>query len=174
MLKPLSRSDAASRTYTVQQVATAAGVSRHQIEIWITRGHIRPEHKPAPPAPRSYNLRDVLDIAVFAELSRLGIPGARCEGKVTYARGFNPNGVLVVWQGPMQLIGATDRTTGKPVVGKPTSSYDPANPPFHSEVFSIEDIPALVADPDKRALAMVNLAHVEARVLHKLASLDPA
>ena len=171
MAEPLTLAEAVERTYSVQQCAAAANVSRHQMEGWLARGFIKPEHKPAPPAPRKYTYRDVLHVAIFAEMVRLGLPIANCISGATFLPGMRAEmGILAFWQGPMELIGATDRSTGKPLGGKPGKAYNPDQPPLHARIVPVQDVVSLVTDPDVRALVTVNLAHVEQRVLAGLAA----
>lgn len=170
MPKPMKLADAAARSYSVQDTAAAAGVTRHQIEAWLQRGFLKPEHKPAPPAPRRYSYSDVFNIAAFAEMVRLGLPVAKCPAQVLSLPGVGEKlDLLAFWQGPSELIGAKERGTGQPIGGKPASWYDPANPQMHCKVVQMADMVKLVQDGNVRALVLVNLAHVEDRVLASLA-----
>ena len=170
MPEPLTLTQAVERTYSVQECATGANVTRHQIEGWLTRGFIKPEHKPSPPTPRRYSYHDVFNISAFAEMVRLGLPVAHCIGSALFLPGVSAKlGILAFWQGPMELIGSTDRQTGKPLGGKPLKAYNPDQPPIHARIVQMAEVSALVLDPDVRGLVLVNLANVEARVLAALA-----
>lgn len=168
-------------SFSTKQAAHAANVSRLQLDQWVSRGYVEPSHKPEPGKARHYTVTDIIKIATLAELVRLGIIPGTATAWVRYLRGFTDDqAVLVVWQGPGELIPMSSPgdppsqvlrapggwTRNNP--GTPTF-YDPDRPPYHSDIVRPGELPEMLRDPDKRSLVAVNLDHVEQRVKAALA-----
>jgi hypothetical protein len=166
--------------YSVHQAAAAANVSRLQLDQWVSRGYIVPSHAPEPGKAREYSLGDIVEIATLAELVRLGIGPGTAAPWVRHLHGFKDDqAVLVVWQGPIELIPSTRpgepplqvlRTPGGWTRNNPGVStfYDPDRPPYDSDIVRGRELPEMLRDPDKRSLVAVNLDFVEQRVRAEL------
>ena len=170
--------------FSTKQAATAANVSRLQLDQWVSRGYVEPSHKPEPGKARQYTVTDIIKIATLAELVRLGITPGTAAPWVRYLLGFTDDqAVLVVWQGPGELIPTSNpgappsqvlRTPGgwtRNNPGAPTF-YDPDQPPYHSDIVRPGELPEMLRDPDKRSLVAVNIDHVEQRILQALNNAD--
>lgn len=167
-------------SYSTRQTASAANISRLRLDQWVSRGYVTPSHTPQPGEARQYSLTDVITVATLAELVRLGINPATAAPWAFRIRGFRDDqAVLVVWQGPGELIPCSNpgdppacvlRTEGGWTRLNPGTSifYDPDSPPYHAEIVRPRELPEMVRDPDKRSFAIVNLDHVEQRVLAAL------
>ena len=160
--------------YTIQQVAKAADLTRRQLEAWVSRDFIVPEHVPAPGTARMYSLLEAMRVAVVADLVRLGIPVERAADATRWLHAFKDDAaILVIWQGPVQLIPASERGT-RPLSDEELRKsgaakfYNPDAPPIQSEIVKKSAFAAFVDDPDKRAVAHVNIDHIEARVKRSL------
>jgi hypothetical protein len=69
--------------WTINEVAAACGLSRHEISKWISRGLFLPSMSTRKGAWRYYDWRDVVCLAVIAQLRRIPIDTAtalRCAG----------------------------------------------------------------------------------------------
>lgn len=167
--------------FTVRQAARAANISRLRLDQWVSRGYLAPKHTPEPGEARAYQIDDVIEIATLAELGRLGIPPGVAASWVRYLNLFHDDdALLVVWQGPVELIPTSKRgdppsqvlrTPGGWTRNHPGAStfYDPNSPPFGAAIVRPGELPEMARDPDKRSLVFVNLNHVEKRVLAALA-----
>lgn len=159
--------------FNVRHAARAANITRTQLDQWVSRGYVTPTHKPGMGEARRYTMGDIVAIGALAELVRLGLSAAHASQFVPYVRGFKDSeAILVVWQGPIPLIPATDRGSKSHPDGETLKAYDPDRPPFRSDIVRARDLPALIEDPDKRALLAVNLDHVETRALKALAQAE--
>jgi len=169
------------KSYSTRQAATAADVTRLQLDQWVSRGYVAPSHKPEPGKARRYTVVDVIEIATLAELVRLGIPPSTAASWVKSPLLFTDDqAVLVVWQGPHELL--LERNPGDPPLqtlrtpggwtrinpGAPTF-YDPDQPIYQSDIVRPDELPEMLRDPDKRSFVAVNLDHVEQRVKVALA-----
>lgn len=163
-------------TYNIRQASRASGLgSPLRLEQWISRGYFRPEDTPPPGKPRSYGLIDILRLAVLVELTRLGFDPkhiAPYSSRWPLHGWKNAPAVLVIWQGMGQLIQTRQR--GEPALkeGSGKRFYSP-NLPLRTEIVRPDEIREMVLDPDNRALAIINLDHVERRVKEALPKLDP-
>lgn len=158
-------------SFSVQEAARAANVTRRQLDAWISRGYLAPEKTPQPGGAREYSTADIIEIAVLAELIRLGLGGPRIAGAAGNLHALKGDqAVLVIWQGPVELIPATPRGAAPDPAIKGRKFYDPDNAPLGRAIVPHSKVAELVADPDKRALVMVNIDHVEQRVRKALSA----
>lgn len=160
--------------YTIQQVAKAADITRRQLEAWVSREFIVPAHVPAPGTARTYSLVEAMRVAVVADLVRLGIPVERAADATRWLHAFKDDAaILVMWHGPVPLIPTSERGA------RPLSEaelrkagvakfYNPDDPLIQSEIVKQSAFADFVNDPDKRAVAHVNIDHIEARVKRSL------
>lgn len=160
--------------YNIRQAANAAGLTRSQLEQWISRGWIRPADEPRPGTARRFSLTEVIEIAVRAELARMGLPidrGSLVSQAVGYLHGFkDAPAILVMWQGPIDLNGRSIDEHGRPKSQPRRMYYDPDHPPFGADIVRPHELANLILDPDKRALVAVNLDEIEARVKASLSA----
>lgn len=177
MFQPFTRAEATSRTYSVREAADAANVTRYQVESWVSRGFIKTSHNPVPPEPRIYSYFDILSIASFASLMLLGYPASKYPGKIMHVEGFLGQGfldsgvelgVLACWRGPGYVLSAAPPSGPSPIVKTGPDAQTVASESFYSRIFDLSQVSSVLSDPDKWAVVMVNLAHVEERVLTKL------
>lgn len=166
--------------FTKRQAANAADISLFQLDQWVSRGYVSPERSPEPGKARQYTISDIMIIATLADLVRLGInpttSGPWLSQVLQHLHGFkDDHAVLVVWQGPGELIPCSNpgepgtkvlRTPGGWSRINPGAAkfYDPDRPPFQSDIVRPGELPEMLRDPDKRSFFMVNLNHVEERV----------
>lgn len=134
--------------YTIRQVMEAAGVTRRQIDIWVSRGYLHLDDNPPNGEARKYTLLDTINIATMAETARLGIPATRFWGGASGIPGFfagQRGGLLLIWQGP-------------------GPGYNPIEPMLQAEICSHEQVAAKVLAPERRATVVIDLEALEHRV----------
>lgn len=177
-------------SFTKRQAARAADISPFQLDQWVSRGYVAPVRSPEPGKARQYTLSDIMSIATLAELMRVGINPTTSAPwllpVLQHLHGFKDDqAVLVVWQGPADLIPSSNRGDPAPKVLRteggwtrlnPGASkfYDPDRPPCSSNIVRPSELPEMLRDPDKRSFIMVNLNHVEERVREALSQDDTA
>jgi len=155
----------------VHQICKAAVVTRTQFNQWVARSYFTPEEPPVHGKPRSFSFREGVTLAAFAELIRLGVPHDVAAVHSTRLHAFNDEpALLVVYQGPMELIPTSERGSPLPGTKRGHKFYDPDRPQFQSNVIKLSQIAAYAANPDMRSMAVVNLDHLEARVKTALES----
>jgi hypothetical protein len=148
-----------NQEFTIQQLAKAAQLTRYQVEAWISRGHFKPENPVEPGKARKFTYEDAIKLSVLAEFSRLGLSPTVASMHTAHLFGYHDeDSLLVICQGParvsetIELVdedGEIDHTFGH--ITRP------------SELWRI------VADPDVRSFAAINLGHTERRVKKTLA-----
>ncbi len=153
------------------QICKAAGITRAQLNQWLVRGHFKPRHEPEIGKGRSYSVQEAVTLGTFAELIRLGVPHDVASVHSTPLHGFNDEAaLLVVYQGPMELIPTSERGSPLPGIKRGLKFYDPDQPQFRSDIVRLSQLAAYAVNPDIRSMAVVNLDHVEARVKTALES----
>jgi hypothetical protein len=149
----------------VHQMCKAASVTRTQFNQWIARGYFVPEEEPVSGKPRSFSFKEAVVLGTFAELVRLGIPHDVAAQHGRHLHGFRDEAaLLMIYQGPVELIPTSERGSVLPGSGSGMRFYDPDRPPFGSEIIRLSQLAAYAANRDVRSLAVVNLDHVEERV----------
>lgn len=155
----------------VHQICKAALVTRTQFNQWVARGYFTPAEPPVHGKSRSFSFREGVTLAAFAELIRLGIPHDIAAQHSRYLNLFKDEpALLVIYQGPVELIPTSERGSPLPGTKKGRKFYDPDLPQFRSDVIKLSQFATYAANPDVRSLAAVNLDHLEARVKTALAS----
>jgi len=115
--------------------------------------------------PRSFSFKEVVVLGTFAELVRLGVPHEVAAQHCRHLHGFKDEAaLLLVYQGPVELIPTSERGSPLPSRTNGVKFYDPDRPPFGSEIIRLSQLAAYAADRNVRSLAVVNLDHVEERV----------
>jgi hypothetical protein len=153
------------------QVCKAANVTRAQLNQWLVRGHFKPQHEPEVGKSRTYSLQEAVTLGAFAELIRLGIPHEVAAQNCKSLHGFTDEAaLLVVYQGPVELIAPSERGAPLQSSKKGVKFYDPDQPHFSSDIIRLSQLAAYAANRDVRSLAVVNLDHVEARAKSALQS----
>jgi hypothetical protein len=154
-------------TYRTTQVIKAANISRHTLDRWIAAGYFSPQSNPANGEAREYSLREVFQLAAMAELFRLGIgmksPAMLATRYLTLRK--HDDAYLVIWQGPAHLIPITNRGDPIPERHSGPSFYNPDSPPMQHEIVLGSNLANFLDDPNKRSVALVNLNHLERRIL---------
>jgi len=143
-----------NQEFTIQQLADAAQLTRYQVEAWISRGHFKPDNPVEAGKARKYTYHDALKLGVLAEFSRLGLSPTIASMHTAHLFGYHDEDSLrVICQGPVRVSetievvdedGEIDHTFGR--ITRP------------SELWRV------VADPDVRSFAAINLGHTERRV----------
>jgi MerR HTH family regulatory protein len=163
--------------FTLRELLKASGTSKTKLDQWISRDHIKPSMEPEPGRTRLFTAREAMQIVTIVELTRLGLPVADAVRHTAHLTAFKDSPtVLVVWQGPGEIIRETPR--GSPAPKKhmhPVHRY-PAIPPdglrstggYETVIQSCIVRPAaladMVLDPDKWSLMAVNLDRIEAKL----------
>lgn len=144
---------------TIQQLADATELSRTQIDQWISRGHFKPRNPAETGKARAFTMEDAVVLGALAELVRIGMTPTVASMHVHSLYAFvDDDALLVVSQGPDVIRPAQGK-------GKPVLYYDPGNPATHGRIVRAKDLAEIVADPNVRSMAVVNLSQVERRVL---------
>ncbi len=160
-----------SNQLDVHQICKATSVTRTQLNQWITRGYFQPAEEPVNGKARSFTVGEGITLGVFAELIRLGVPhdlAARCS---KHLHGFKDEpALLIIYQGPMELIPTSERGEPLPTEKKGLKFYDPAMPPVVGEIIKLSKLSDYAANPDVRSMVVVNIDYVESRVKAKLAA----
>ena len=163
-------------TLTIHQLSRATDLTRYTIDQWISRGYFQPSQPSRPGRPRTFTFGEAIILGAMAELTRLGIDPKAASRVTAHLHGFrDTEAILLIWQGPAELVPTTPRGSeplrrnyeqGKaPTIPENANRwYDPNHPPLHACIVKPDDLTAAVGDPDKRAIALVNLDAIEARV----------
>lgn len=78
--------------YRIAEIASAAGVTKHQIHQWVSRGHFEPTHIIRPGQSRLFTNQEKKIVCAIAELCRTGY-SAKAAARIVRAGGFfYPNG----------------------------------------------------------------------------------
>jgi len=159
----------------VHQLCAAAGVTRTQFNAWVARGYFEPEEAPVNGKRRSFSFREAIALGTFAELVRLGISHEIAAQHCKNLHAFKDEAaLLVLHQGPVELIASSERGSPLPGAKSGVKFYDPDRPSFSSDIIRLSQVAAYAANRDMRSLAVVNLDHVEARAKSALQSTPDA
>jgi hypothetical protein len=169
----------APQTLSLKQVLVAArrgAETKGAIDQWIAREIIKPSMQPERGLPRQFTVTEGMQIVGMIELGRLGLPfqdAARCTQHLTAFK--DSPAILVVWQGPSEIIPVTERGApahralrhpdGYSIIGpKGVRSTGGLDTLIHSEIVRPAALTSMVADPDKWSLMAINLDEIEERV----------
>jgi hypothetical protein len=154
------------KTYGSRQAAEAANISRTQLDQWISQGYFKPATTPAIGTARQYTFRDMMALAVLAELRRLGVDLKPFKENPFYfavehlSLFTDDEAFLVIWHGPVTL------KMGANVVKHENPDY----PVIQSDIVRARELALFLNDEDKRATITVNLDHIERRVIEAAAT----
>lgn len=155
-----------SKNLNAWQMCKAAGITRAQLNQWLTRGHFKPQHEPEIGKARPYSIQDAVTLGTLAELIRLGVPHDIAAVHCRLLYGFKDEpALLVVYNGPTALMSPSEFGSAAPEQRPAVTVYDPGQPALQGEVIRLSELPAYATNPDVRSLALVNLNEVEKRVL---------
>ncbi|MBZ0138568.1 MAG: hypothetical protein K8H87_02190 [Pseudorhodoplanes sp.] len=159
----------------VHQLCAAAGITRTQFNAWVARGYFDPEEPPVNGKRRSFSFREAIALGTFAELVRLGIPHEIAAQHCKNLHAFKDEAaLLVLHQGPVELIASSERGSPLPGAKSGVKFYDPDRPSFDSDIIRLSQLAAYAANRDMHSLAVVNLDHVESRAKSALQSAPEA
>lgn len=157
----------------IHQVCKGAAITRIQLNQWISRGYFRPANEPVNGKARTFSINEAITLGVFAELTRIGVPYDVAAQHSRLLHGFKDEAaLLVVYQGPQELIATSERGAPPPAQSSGVKFYDPAMPPMVGEIIKISKLGDLAANPDVRSMAVVNIDHVESRVKAAMTASD--
>ena len=147
-----------NESFTIQQIADAAGVTRYQVEAWISREHFNPSNKVEKGRARAFNLDDAVLLATLAELNRLGLNPAIVslhENQIKFRHG----------RGPFLVIKSVMR---KVPVGINSPQIPEEIDVSAAEIVDAEALISIIEDARVRSLALVNINEIEGRVKRSL------
>lgn len=172
--------------FTVRQACKAAEINRTTLGQWVTREFFYPEEPAVSGKGRTFSFEEVGALVVLAELSRLGV-SLQDASRCVYVSPFGGKrhtrldmfrdepSLFVVWQGPQEMIPISERGApghrpkrlGEPRPAAP-AFYDPDRPILNGESVRLSELASVAADPDVRSMAVLNLDHIERRVMAAL------
>ncbi len=147
-----------NESFTIQQIANAAGVTRYQVEAWISRGHFNPSNKVEKGKARAFNLDDAVLLATLAELNRLGLNPAIVslhENQIKFRHG----------RGPLLVIKSVMR---KVRTGSNAPEADEEIDVSAAEILNTDALISIIEDTRVRSFAVVNISEIEGRVKRSL------
>lgn len=62
-----------NQSFTIQQIADAAGLTRYQVEAWISRGHFTPTNQVAKGSSRQFTFEDAVVLTTIADFNSIGL-----------------------------------------------------------------------------------------------------
>lgn len=146
--------------FTIQQLASAASLTRHQVEAWISRGHFKPENPVENGKARKFTYEDAVVLGAIAEFTRLGLTPTVVSMHTGVLRFREDRGALFVITSIIRQVQATE---ANPDIG---GEIDLTS----GEIIEAADITRIMNDPQVRAFATVNIAQIEQRVRASLAA----
>lgn len=146
--------------FTIQQIASAALLTRHQVEAWISRGHFKPENPVENGKARKYTFEDAVVLSAIAEFTRLGLTPTVISMHTGVLRFREGRGALFVITSIVRQVKATE---ANPNIG---GELDLTS----GEIIEPTDIARVMEDPQVRAFAAVNITQIEQRVRASLAT----
>jgi DNA-binding transcriptional MerR regulator len=171
-----------------RQVSEACGISRPQLDQWISRGLFVPRDQPENGKARQYDFDEAIDLCTMAELTRMGLPRDQARDVVAHRRilrdldtiarkklspdspliGGNNTAIgdviLVVWQG-LNIVSTQSGSR---------EYYDQDYTMFNDKTILSEQLGSFVNDRNIRALVAVNLTAVKERLIAVLNKDEPA
>ncbi len=143
---------------TIRKLADAFNIGRHQIDAWISRGHMNPQNECEPGKARIFTMNDAIALGVIVDFNRLGYDPARVAPHIKHLHPVGDgDALLVIYEGPMRLSSLENA---------PLNDSDIPIP--MSKIIGTERIAELVSDPEVRSFAVVNLNDIERRITSAL------
>jgi DNA-binding transcriptional MerR regulator len=157
-----------TKTYTIWAAMLAAGVTRDQVAKWESHGYLKPSHQPDIGMARQYSLADIIRLATLAELVRFRLPIELMAEIVRRLDGFDVGpSILAISHGPIDLVSCDPKASvrDKQIAKRlGIKEYNREAPALLVNLIGVDQVADYAADPDKRGLIIINLAHVQARV----------